>query len=144
MKRALIVGILIVFGLVGCSNSNNPTTIPSTIRSQVQQTAGQAVCDLQTQLLSVLTQVQATTLDSVSSVTSKLQDVQTKLQDQADSLAAQGATPLADQVRNAANAVGQLASAVTSGDTSAIVSAGAKVAGVISQIPGCPSASPSA
>ena len=145
MKRTLLTIIVIALGLAACSNSP-PSTIPTSVPSGVSQTVGQAVCDIQAQLLATLTQVQASGLQSASALTGTLQDIQGRLNDQADSLESQGATPLASQLRAAADAVGQLSSAITSGDTSAMVSAGAKLSDAINKLPGCPtpSVSPSA
>ena len=143
MKRSLAIGALAVLTLAGCSNSNNPTTVPATRPTGVQQSVGQAVCGLQAQVLSVIGQVQASSLQSTEALTTQLQDIQSKLEAQANTLASQGATPLADQVRKAADAVGQLAVALGGSDPAAIVSAGAAVSDAVSKIPGCPTPSAS-
>jgi hypothetical protein len=138
--------VLAIVGLVACSNSNNsptlPSTLPTTLPSSIAATVDQKVCDIRDQVLSIVTQIQATTPPSPADLAGQLQDLQSQLQDEASTLDSQGATPLADQVRVLAGAVGQLATAVGGTDPTTVVSAAAAVAAALGQIPGCPSPSP--
>ena len=102
----------------------------------------QSLGDIQNQILSILTQIQATSPPSPADLAAQLKDLQSRLQEEASTLDSQGATPLADQARALAGAVGQLATAVGGTDPTTLVSAAAAVAAALGQIPGCPSASP--
>jgi hypothetical protein len=146
MKRLLSsIGVLAVVAFTACSDSGGSTpspTLPTTLPSSIAATVGQKVCDIQAQLVDIVGQLQGTTLPSPADVASRLQDLQTQLQDEADTLESQGASPLSDQVRALADAVGQLATSVTGADPTAVISAAASVAAALSQIPGCPSPTP--
>jgi hypothetical protein len=147
MKRLLSsTCVLAIIGLVACSNSGNsatlPSTLPTTVPSSIAATVDQGVCDIRNQLLSIVTQIQATSPLPPADLVAQLQDLQSQLQEKAGTLDSQGATPLADQVRALAGAVGQLATAVGGTDPTTLVSAAAAVAGALGQIPGCPSPSP--
>jgi hypothetical protein len=103
MKRLLSsISALAILSLAACSNSNTsttlPSTIPTTIPSSIAATIDQQVCDIQAQALSIIGQIQATTLQSPGDLAAQLKDMQTQLQDRANALESQGATPLADQV----------------------------------------------
>ena len=143
--RSLIV-VVAITGMAACSNSTSPTTtpvtLPATLPSSIAATVGQQVCDIRDQLLAVVGQIQGATPPSPGDVAARLQDFQSQLVSQADTLDSQGATQLADQVRALATGVGQLATAVNGADTGTIVTAAAAVAAGLSQIPGCPSPSP--
>jgi TolA-binding protein len=140
MNRSLIIGALASVVLAACSNSGT-STLPSSPPTTLPPSASQAICDAQGQILSILSQVQATSLQSKAELAAQLQELQAKLAEQAESLESQGATPLADQVRAASDAVGQLATAVNGTDPAAVVSAVGEVADALSKIPGCPSPS---
>jgi X-X-X-Leu-X-X-Gly heptad repeat protein len=143
--RSLIV-VVAITGLAACGDSNNPTTtpvtLPATLPSSIAATVGQQVCDIRDQLLAVVGQIQGATPPSPGDVAARLQDFQSQLESQAGTLDSQGATQLADQVRALATAVGQLSTAVSGADPTALVTASAAVAAGLSQIPGCPSPSP--
>jgi hypothetical protein len=151
MKRTLLVGMLAAVGLAACSNSGTPTTIPSSlpttlpsgVPSSVASAVGQQVCDIRDQILAMVGQIGASSLPSPADLAAQLQELKSQLEDQASGLESQGATPLADQVRAAADAIGQLASAVTGSDPAALIAATTTVASALSQLPGCPSPSPS-
>lgn len=137
--RAVPPMLALAVSLVACSNSGT-TTAPSS----VQQTVQQAVCDAQAKVLDVAGKVQASSLQSKADLVAQLQQLQTQLNSQADTLASNGQSAAARQVRNVADGVGQLATAVNGTDPAAVVAAAARVADAIRQVPGCPSSSPSA
>ena len=141
MRRSslLLVPILAV-ALAACSSSGTPSTTPS----NVQQTVSQAVCDAQAKVLEIVGKVQASSLQSKADLVTQLQLLQAELSSQADTLQSKGQGAAATQVRNVADAVGQLSTAVNGTDPAAVVTAAARVADAIRAVPGCPSSSPSA
>jgi hypothetical protein len=145
IKPVLIVAGIIAFVAGACSNDNaslSVTPTPSAVISSAASVANQAVCEAQDQVSQILSQVQAGTITSQAD--SVVSQVQSTLDQEATTLDSQGNAGLATDVRNLSGALGTLKSAIDSQDATTIATAAGQVVAALSQLPICPSASPSA
>jgi hypothetical protein len=142
MKRALIVTSLLALAAGACSDDGGSVTstpTPSAVISSAAAVANQALCNAQATALMIVGEAQSGAISSQSDVDAKLSQLQSTLGQQAADLDAQGQATLATSVRNLADAVGQLKTAIDGQDASAMVSAAAKVGSIIASLPACPS-----
>jgi hypothetical protein len=138
-KLILVATAAFLLGLVACDESGGDVTLPSPIPTE---SVSRAVCDARGRVFDLVGQVQTGAVESKADVATRLRDLAEQLDSEAGSLRSQGLGSAANSVSALSTATSQLADAVEGADTAAIVSAAAKAATAIQEVPGCPPSSP--